>query len=145
MDGFIAANRLGMHAQPARPNDLTVLIVEDSSVSRAMLRAYLKDLTYCIIEASDGVGALALLGGVYPDLIISDLNMEHMDGLELARRVRQHPDPRVRTVPFVLLTAEEGEVLERAQQAGVDQVVLKPVKAAVVKAAVTGLISLVQQ
>ena len=86
----------------------TVLVVDDSEVDRRLVGGLLGKRAECAIEyAADGIEALAQMEGGVPDLIVTDLRMPKMDGLELVRAIRaQHP-----VVPVILITAHGSEVL----------------------------------
>ncbi|RMF07604.1 MAG: response regulator, partial [Candidatus Neomarinimicrobiota bacterium] len=84
----------------------TVLIVEDNSDMRAYLREHLSP-PYRVEEAADGKEGLEKARSLLPDLIISDIMMPRMDGIELCRAIRE--DDVLRNVPFILLTAKAGE------------------------------------
>lgn len=116
-----------------------MLLVEDSQVFRAILRVYLQDLVAEIIEAEDGVSGLLLLNEREVNLVVSDLSMPRMDGVELLRQIRSSLTARIRTVPVVLLTAERDRLAE-AERAGADEVVLKPVRPLALRAAVQRLL-----
>ncbi|HPC47078.1 MAG TPA: response regulator [Deltaproteobacteria bacterium] len=83
----------------------TILIVDDSSTVRKFLCATLKMRNYRCIEASDGFDALEKLAQ-NPDikLIISDLNMPNMDGIEFIGTVRR--DPVYKDIPIIMLTTD---------------------------------------
>jgi len=108
-----------MYALPAP----TVLTVEDDPIVRADLRLVLEDAGFDVCaDARDGVEAVVLARKHRPDVILLDLNLPRIDGVEAARRIRSE-----RNVPIVALTAhsEEGFV-ERALDAGASSCVLKP-------------------
>lgn len=81
-----------------------VLSVDDSATMRKMVSFTLKSVGFDVLEASDGVEALRLLQGRTVDLVISDVNMPNMDGLELTRQLRLKLD--FRRTPILLLTTE---------------------------------------
>jgi two-component system chemotaxis response regulator CheY len=102
--------------------------VDDSAFFRSILQQYLQPLAGSFLTAEGGTDALALLEQSPVDVVISDLNMPGMDGVELIRRMRLHPLRSVRTVPAVLITAErDPDLIARAERAGADHLVLKPV------------------
>jgi len=78
--------------------------VDDSSTMRRMVSFTLKSAGYEVLEASDGAEAFKLLQTRPVDLIISDINMPNLNGIELTRRLRSQP-AYVRT-PIILLTTE---------------------------------------
>lgn len=84
---------------------MKILIVDDSATVRKLLVHTLKPKRYQCIEACDGFDALEKLA-LNPDirLIISDLNMPNMDGLELIGNIRQNP--QYRDLPIIMLTTE---------------------------------------
>jgi PAS domain S-box-containing protein len=105
----------------ARPS---LLLVEDNQDMRAYLRMHL-DLHYDVREAENGEVALAALAEAVPDIILSDVMMPRLNGLELSRRVRS--DPRWAKVPLLLLSAKGG-VDHRLEglEAGADDYLAKP-------------------
>jgi two-component system chemotaxis response regulator CheY len=82
----------------------TILAVDDSATVRQMTGLVLRGAGFQVVEAVDGVDALAKLTGQELNLILTDLNMPNMDGLELTRRVRTLANYKF--VPVVLLTTE---------------------------------------
>jgi len=89
---------------------IRALIVDDSSVMRKIIERSLRqaglDLT-SVIEAANGADALALLDTHTVDLILSDINMPVMDGLELVRNLQSIE--RLRGIPVVMITTEGSE------------------------------------
>ncbi|MHC5112034.1 MAG: response regulator [Planctomycetota bacterium] len=106
-------------------NDITVLVVDDNPTNRALCRGSLKRKGYQVAEAEDGVKALAVMGEALPDVIIMDVMMPNMDGLECTRRLRQ--DPRTRDIPIIILSARssEDDILQ-GLQAGANEYLAKP-------------------
>lgn len=96
----------------------TILIAEDEAHILRVLSMWLGRHGYDIVEASNGAIALDILGRQSVDMIISDMNMPVMDGLELAKSVREDLG---NDVPFVLLSArcDQDQLAERAQPYGV--------------------------
>lgn len=81
----------------------TVLIVEDNERNMRLMRLLLRPLGYDLLEATDGKEALATLADHTPDIILVDIQLPDVDGLEITRRLRR--DPRFTTTPIVALTA----------------------------------------
>lgn len=104
----------------------TVLIGEDETLIRLDIRANLEDAGYEVQgEARDGVEAVELARTLEPDVVILDVKMPQLDGIEAARQIIAH-----RPVPVVLLTAYSDEQLvQRAGEAGVFAYLVKPFRA----------------
>ena len=81
----------------------TILVVEDDPQVRELLRDHLASLDYRILTAASAEAALALLDRDVPDLVLTDVHMGAMSGIELCARVKA--DPRFRLTPVVILTA----------------------------------------
>jgi DNA-binding response OmpR family regulator len=99
-----------------------VLVVDDDETVRDVVRRYLELAGHEVTVAGDGEKALALVAGSEPDLIVLDLMLPGIDGLEVCRRIRQHS-----AVPVVMLTAlgeEENRIA--GLQLGADDYVTKP-------------------
>ena len=103
----------------------TVLVVDDAMTMRKMVSFTLRGSGYETVEAGDGVDALAVLGRQQVDLIITDVNMPRMDGIEFTRQARQAL--RGRPVPILILTTEsEVEKKNQARAAGATGWIVKP-------------------
>ena len=113
---------------PAHSRGATILVAEDDEDNRDILRALLALRGFDVIEAADGQQALEPARTARPDLILMDLRMPVMNGLAAARAIRQRPEPHLRTVPIVALSAyhpsQHGAI---ASAAGCDDYVLKPI------------------
>ena len=102
----------------------SILIVEDEAAIRFLLNDILKD-SYTIYEAESGEQALELILKVIPDLIISDVMMPGMTGLELCNKIRNAP--ATCHIPFVILSAKGGiEQRTEGYEVGVDAYIAKP-------------------
>lgn len=108
---------------PAAPRP-SLLLVEDNQDMRAFLRMHL-DLHYHVREAENGLVALQLLEAVVPDVILSDVMMPHLNGLELCQQLKG--DERWRQIPVILLSAKAA-VDQRVEglRAGADDYLGKP-------------------
>lgn len=111
------------------PAGMTVVVVEDNADSREMLCSMLKLAGASCQSAADGPSALALIDQVMPDAVILDVGLPHMDGLEVARRIRSNP--RLSGVRLIALTGY-GLASDRhaTTQAGFDHHLVKPVQPA---------------
>jgi DNA-binding response OmpR family regulator len=100
----------------------TILVVDDEPQIVRLLRAYLEEAGFRVVIASDGEQALYVARHEKPDLVVLDLLMPRMDGLEFTRRIR-----RERDVPIIMLTARAEET-DRivGLELGADDYVTKP-------------------
>ena len=88
-----------------------VFVVDDEPDIREVVRLNLELEGYEVEVAADGAEALAAFAeGLRPDLVLLDLTMPELDGLEVLRRLKTDPDPDVAATPVVLLTARSGEL-----------------------------------
>ena len=104
----------------------TILVVDDDQSLRSMLSFLLASLGYSVVEAGDGVEALAVVEQNSVTAILMDVLMPRMDGFEVCRRVKD--DPATAHIPVVLVTSLTGHVQRRqGMEAGADEFVTKPV------------------
>lgn len=104
-----------------------VMVVDDSETVRQVLQLTLGNAGYEVIEAEDGVEALSKLDGAKVDMMITDLNMPNMDGLELIHKVRAGKNHRF--TPIVMLSTESSEEKKQAgRKAGASGWIVKPFK-----------------
>lgn len=103
----------------------TVLVVDDSPVMRMSLRQALEMAGFNVQVAEDGAAALQKVkAGFRPDLILTDLHMPNVDGLEFLRQVR----PVLRFTPILVLTTEsQGARRDQAKRLGATGWLVKPV------------------
>lgn len=103
----------------------TILAVDDSASLRQMVAVVLRGGGYEVVEATDGADALSKLGGQPLDMVLTDLNMPKMDGLEFTRRLRAMAGYKF--VPIVLLTTESNaEKKLQGKAAGATAWIVKP-------------------
>jgi two-component system chemotaxis response regulator CheY len=102
-----------------------IMTVDDSATVRLALSSTLGDAGYEVHEASDGHDALEKLNNRQVDMLVTDLNMPNMDGIDLIREVRKIPGNRF--MPIIMLTSEDQPELKRAgKEAGASGWVTKP-------------------
>lgn len=107
---------------------MKILIVDDDKTTRKLLSLYLKGKGYEIITAENGLDAMEKLGTENINLIVSDMNMPYMDGIELTKTLKA--DPAWNTIPIVMVTTEADEDEKaKALEAGVDEYLVKPTNA----------------
>ena len=116
-----------------------ILVVDDSSSVRQVVSIALKSAGYDVTEASDGKDALGKLTGQKIHLIISDVNMPHMDGITFIKEVKKLANYKF--TPIIMLTTESQDDKKReGQAAGARAWVVKPFQPAQMLAAVAKLI-----
>jgi len=104
----------------------TLLVVEDDPAMLVALRDILEASGYTVHTAANGQAALGVMGQVRPNLILSDIAMPIMDGIELFDAVRRIPDAA--TIPFIFLTARgTREDIFAAKTLGADDYITKPI------------------
>ncbi len=103
----------------------TVLTVDDASTMRKMISVTLRGAGYDVMEASDGMEAAAILKTTVVDLIVSDINMPRMNGIDLTRQVRSGGINK--STPILLLTTESSpEMKNQGREAGATAWIVKP-------------------
>lgn len=103
---------------------MRVLIADDEAVIRMGLRTMLEEKGHQVVAATDGASALQMTRTEKPDVVLLDIKMPGMDGLEAARRIMQE-----RPTPVVMLTAfSQRELVNEAREASVFGYLVKPVK-----------------
>ena len=116
-----------------------ILIVDDSSSMRTVAGIALRGAGYEVLEAGNGQEGLAKLDGERVHLIISDVNMPVMDGIEFLKEVKRHP--QYRFTPVIMLTTEAGEDKKAAgRAAGAKAWIIKPFQPSVMLDAVSKLV-----
>jgi two-component system response regulator ResD len=99
-----------------------ILIIEDEATITQLIRLYLEQANYQVLTASDGVAGLELHARERPDLVILDLMLPVMDGMEVCRRIRAWAN-----TPILMLTARQGEEDRIAGlEMGADDYLVKP-------------------
>ena len=108
-------------------NESTVLIVDDSASVRKLVELTLRRSGFSVISAVSGVAALATLAETRPDLVLLDVMLVSLDGFQLCRAIRNHPD--YAEIPIIILSGRESEAdRQTGIDAGVDAYLTKPFK-----------------
>lgn len=110
---------------------IRVLVIDDNDFMRDLVASMLREIGFRdIAHAADGAAALAKAKEFDPGLIICDVDMEPMNGLDFVEQLRHRaPPPPTPPTPVILLTAHsEAEIVQRAIKLGVNSYVVKPVK-----------------
>src|SRR2546421_7675975 len=101
---------------------MKILIIEDEANIAQVLRLYVEQTGYTVLTASDGVAGLELHAREHPDLVILDLMLPALDGMEVCRRIRAWAN-----TPILMLTARQGEEDRIAGlELGADDYLVKP-------------------
>lgn len=117
-----------------------ILIVEDNARSRKLLRDVLGYHGYQVYEAESGEEGLALAARVAPRLVMMDIQLPGIDGVEALRRLRD--EEQTRAIPVVAVTASVmGQEIKRIEDAGFDGYLQKPVALKELLAAVEELLA----
>ncbi len=104
----------------------SVLLVEDNELNRELATEVLRRAGFRIIEATTAKAGLDLVRQLHPDLVLLDIRLPDMDGLEAVRRLRG--DPLTATIPVVALTAQAMQGDEKAARvAGFSGYITKPI------------------
>lgn len=102
-----------------------ILIVDDSSSMRQMINFTLKNNGYEVVEAVDGVDAVAKAKTNVFNMVLTDLNMPKMDGITLIKELRKNPSTKF--IPIVMLTTEsQAEKKQEGKAAGASGWIVKP-------------------
>jgi CheY-like chemotaxis protein len=113
--------------EPSAPVGQTLLLVEDNEDNRIIYSTVLRHLGYTVLEALDGLQAIALARSELPDLILMDISIPEVDGWEATRILRQ--DPATKHIPIIALTAHAlADDRERATMVGFTAYLAKPVE-----------------
>lgn len=114
------------------PNGLTVLIVDDEPVNRLVLARMVELLGSHCLEAASGPEALEVLRGRPVDLVLMDIQMPRMSGIEAVERLREQPGPN-RDAPVVAVTGDTTRSKREYIALGFDDYANKPISLAAVK------------
>jgi two-component system chemotaxis response regulator CheY len=108
-------------------NERKVLIVDDSETIRQQVASALERAGFGVVEATDGIDGLERASQNELCMVILDVNMPRLNGLEMLERLKS--DPRHAKLPVLMLTTEvQQSMIERAKKAGARGWMIKPVK-----------------
>jgi two-component system, chemotaxis family, chemotaxis protein CheY len=105
---------------------MIALVVDDFGTMRKIIKSVLQKINITdVIEAENGINALALLKKEHADIIISDWIMPEMTGIEFLKACKD--DDSIKHIPFIMVTAEaQKECIMEAIKSGVDNYIVKP-------------------
>lgn len=117
-----SARVLSAIAESIRP---TILVVDDDEIQRIILNKLLTARNYSLLFARDGLEALNVLQNKHPNLILMDIMMPNMNGMEATRQLKANPE--FAGIPVIMITGKsEGEVVNDCMKAGAVDFVVKP-------------------
>lgn len=103
-----------------------ILVVDDSDDTREMMAKLLELESFVVVTAEDGVAGLTMVEAERPDLVITDINMPNMNGIEMIRRLRG--DSKVAHIPIMAITAYGSSVASEALEVGANYATTKPIE-----------------
>jgi len=119
---------------------MKILVVDDDRTTRKLLSLYLKGNGFDVVTAENGLDAIEKLGSGSVNLVVTDLNMPYMDGIEFIRTMKTNPDTG--HIPVLMITTEDDdEERQRAANAGADGYLIKPVTSDIVAMKVRQLLA----
>jgi len=106
-------------------SEKTILYAEDNEFNRKIIRQALRKTTYRLVEATDGEAGVTMAQQILPDLILMDVQLPKLSGLEATRRLKA--DPHTAHIPIIVVTsfALSGDE-QRAMEAGASAYIAKP-------------------
>ncbi|MCA9331179.1 response regulator, partial [Candidatus Saccharibacteria bacterium] len=118
----------------------TILIVDDDEITLRLLRDIVTRLGYAVLLAENGMEALEIVVEMPPDLIILDLMLPGMNGMELLKRLRSHEDTA--SIPIIMVTAssEQRQMIE-SWNLGADDYIFKPFQLNVLEARINAILA----
>lgn len=134
------AVRAAVGATSKKPAGLAVLVVDDIATNRLVASTYLRMLGATMIEAESGAQALEVLASMTPDLILLDMNMPEMNGLETLAKIRALPAPAGK-VPVIAMTAHAmADHRDLYLSSGINGYLAKPINPARIEAEIKAVL-----
>ena len=108
-------------------NKKTIVVIEDNQLNMKLLRGLLNIGGFAVLEAEDAENGIQLIEKYKPDLILMDIQLPHMDGLEATRIIKHQPSSR--DIPVIAISAHamEGDK-QKAFDAGCNGYITKPIE-----------------
>lgn len=113
-------------AEKTDPGRKKVLVVDDDSTIRAMVTLMLRTCNVKVYDARNGREGVSVAELIHPQLILLDLTMPGMDGVEVVEALRSHTDELLKKVPIIVFTASPEAMRKKALNAGANAVLEKP-------------------
>jgi two-component system chemotaxis response regulator CheY len=114
---------------------MKILVVDDDKTTRKLLSIYLKGKGHEVVTAENGLEGIEKVGTENVNLVVTDMNMPYMDGIEFVKNLRA--DPLYSELPIIMVTTEaDEEEKRRAFEIGVDDYLVKPTNAEQINASI---------
>ena len=114
---------------------MKILVVDDDKTTRKLLSIYLKAKGHEVVTAENGLEGIEKVGTENVNLVVTDMNMPYMDGIEFVKNLRA--DPLYAELPIIMVTTEADEdEKKRAFEIGVDDYLVKPTNAEQINASI---------
>ena len=124
----LSSKRYGAKPLTAQGESVKILLAEDKPMNRRLATLLLEKRGYLVVAANDGEEVLEKLKAEHFDLILMDVQMPKMDGLEATARIRGSDDQKIREIPIIAMTAYSAkEDREKCLLAGMDYYISKPI------------------
>lgn len=117
---------MGEKSEITDPGKKKILIVDDDSTIRAMVALMLRTCDVKVYDARSGREGVSVAELVRPQLILLDLTMPGMDGVEVVEILRAHKDEVLKQVPVLIFTASPESIRKKALAAGANSIIEKP-------------------
>ncbi len=123
-----SSERYGAKPSTVQGEAVKILLAEDKPMNRRLATLLLEKKGYLVVAANDGEEVLEKVKAEYFDLILMDIQMPKMDGLETTERIRGSDDQTIREIPIIAMTAYSAkEDREKCLRAGMDYYISKPI------------------
>lgn len=101
-----------------------ILVVEDNRDTRELLKLYFTNARFLVVTAVDGTEGIYKATAEHPDIILTDLSMPNMNGVEMIKKLRSRPETV--NIPILVFTARGSGITKEAVEAGATQTFYKP-------------------
>ena len=116
---------------------MKIMVVDDSEINRNLLVWALEEDGYCFVEAENGQKAIDLFRSESPDLVLMDVFMPVLDGIDATKMIRSIPGSSLVPILFVSATVSD-EVAQQCLEAGGNELIYKPIDAKKIQVKVAG-------
>lgn len=110
-----------------KPDKKHVVLAEDDESIRIFIRIFLTRMGFIVFEAKDGLEAISAIRSLKPELIVTDLSMPRVSGLELIRLVRSDDLREIKSIPIIAISGAAEVMQKHALEMGASMVLKKPI------------------